>query len=452
VATAALLAMVLASPSVAVVVESAPPITFAGSPNDLWAEVASLQEGVDLADEWFRFSLADTVDLDALTVLYFEMILRPTLLPVSVAGFDRYLTYLHMSSRVATDRGGAPAGETPDLPTDKHSGSIVRERSALLAMPARFPGTNSYKLDGDRRSIDYGMGSPGQRLAGPRPVRAANSSTSSGRFDYSTTSVVSSVGAAPASPPMVGTLPGDDEEIHWIVFEATSGNLSAEVRFWQEGNKLMIQLINTSLVDPVDGAGVLTALFFNVDGQPTLAPVSAVIASGSRLLYPIRQPSDGVSVGGEWAYRAGDVKSPGSMEYGLSATGFNAIFKPADRFPGESLINNGNSMSDISFGLVGPGKVLDGKDKAMYASNPFIQTSIIFTLTGLPETFDLMYDITNVWFQYGTSLNNPYLTSTRIIQRWEEEIINPPDPPVVPEPATLSLLAAGAMGLLRRRR
>jgi hypothetical protein len=245
-----------------------------------------------------------------------------------------------------------------------------------------------------------------------------------------------------ASAPAVGTSPGDD--IHAIVFEGSSsdGRLSAEVRFWQEGSNLKIQLTNTSLVNPLTTGEVLSALFFNVAGQPTLTPVSAVLATGSKILYPVRLPSDGVSVGGEWAYRRGDVKSPGNMEYGISATAFNAIFKPADRFPGENLAGNGNSMSSISFGLVGPGKTATGSNQ-MNGQNPFIQYSVIFTLSGLPPTFNLLTDITQVWFQYGTSLNDPSFQTIRIPQEWE--------PPEVPEPMTLGLLMLGSAGLILRR-
>lgn len=245
----------------------------------------------------------------------------------------------------------------------------------------------------------------------------------------------------------VQSLPDEDDDVHAIVFVASSGNLAAEARFWQDGSNLMIQLTNTSPADPATVTEVLTALFFNIAGQPTLTPVSVVMATGSKILYPITQPADGKTVSFEWAYRAGDVKSPGSMEYGVSVAAFNAIFKPTDRFPGDSLHGNGNNMSDVSFGLVGPGKTNTGS-KTMTGNLPFIQDSVIFMLAGLPDTFDLLTDIDHVWFQYGTSLSDPSLESFRIIQRWEEELINPPD---VPEPTTLTLLTLGTICLLRRR-
>jgi hypothetical protein len=263
------------------------------------------------------------------------------------------------------------------------------------------------------------------------------------------------VAATPAPPGAVQSTPDEgDDDIHAIVFVATSGNLAAEARFWQDGSNLMIQLTNTSTVNPATVSEVLTALFFNIAGQPTLTPISVVMTAGSKILYPITLPTDGKTVSFEWAYRAGDVKSPGNMEYGVSVTAFNAIFKPADRFPGPSLHGNGNNMSDVSFGLVGPGKTNTGSN-AMTGQLSFIQDSVIFTLAGLPEDFDLLTDIDHVWFQYGNSLNSPSMESFRITQKWEEELLkppDPPDPPDVPEPATLSLLMISALGLLRRRR
>jgi len=345
---------------------------------------------------------------------------------------------------------------------------VHEKRSEFASADGGFPAAGVVRRWDDRRATaDAGLADPGRPLAGPAPVYRASAmwhgAVRSGFVAPAKSRAAARTPKSPALPGVVRSEPEEEDDLHAIFFEGSSGNLSAEVWFWQEGSKLMIQLTNTSMVDPTTTTNVLTALFFNVAGQPTLTPVSAVLASDSVLLYVTKQPSDGVTVGGEWAYRAGDVKSPGSMEYGLSATGYNAIFKPADRFPGESLATNGNSMTDASFGLVGPGKVLVGKDKKMYESTPFIMTSVIFTLDGLPETFDLLVDIDHVWFQYGTSLNDPSIESFRIIQEWEEEIINPPDPPEppgppdpptppdVPEPMTLGMLLLGTAALLCRR-
>jgi len=419
----------------------------------IWADMANQNEGPSSLDTLASSEADLLAAADGLATWYFDTVIRPPKAPaVGLLTFG----IRKPSPTKWTLKGFA-------LP-DKYDDLTGREFSASLAWVDPLSGV---RLGGPRRddakTIDYGamaLGSPAGRGAVANPLGQIGKA----RFDFTNT-VQPRVGVASLASSMIPSPEGggssggiksepeeEEEEIRWIVFEAasTDGKLSAEVRFWQEGTQLKIMLTNTSMTNPLTDADILTALFFNVDNQPTLTPVTAILGPNSVLLYPQKQPSDGVTVGGEWAYRAGDVKSP--MEYGLSATGFNAIFKPADRFPGESLINNGNSMSDMKFGLVGPGKVLVGKDKAMYESNPFIMSSIIFTLDGLPETFDLLFDITNVWFQYGTATNAPSLTSTRNVQRWEEEIINPPQPPDVPEPAPLGLLAIGATALLRRRR
>jgi len=254
------------------------------------------------------------------------------------------------------------------------------------------------------------------------------------------------------SPGNVQALPSDPGELHAIVFEGNSGNLSAKVLFWQEGTQLKFQLFNMSGTSISAEQDVLTALFFTVANQPTLTPVSVVLAAGSTILRPVSLPPDGVSVGGEWAYKHATVKSIG-LEYGVSVTQYNGIFGQTNRFPGPIIGGNGNNFSNVGHGLIGPG----GTSLTKF---PLISSSVIFTLDGLPETFDLLTDIMNVWFQYGPSHNSPYITSIRIIQEWEEEIINPPpppdppdppEPPVVPEPMTLCMLLLGSACLLCRR-
>ena len=62
-------------------------------------------------------------------------------------------------------------------------------------------------------------------------------------------------------------------------------------------------------------------------------------------------------------------------------------------------------------------------------TNALNKNSVVFTLSGLPAGFDLDC-ITNVNWQYGTSLTEPN----------------------IPEPASALLLGIGACALVRRRR
>ena len=67
-------------------------------------------------------------------------------------------------------------------------------------------------------------------------------------------------------------------------------------------------------------------------------------------------------------------------------------------------------------------------------TRPLIQNAVLFTLSDVPDGMTLD-DISNVWFQYGTSLDEPSF-------------------PHFPEPGTLVLLATatGALAVWRRRK
>src|SRR5690242_90885 len=86
-------------------------------------------------------------------------------------------------------------------------------------------------------------------------------------------------------------------------FTGSVGTLSASVEFAVVGGNLQVTLTNTSLNDINAAAGLLTAVFFDVAGNPTLTPVSALIAPGSTEQYGT---AAGGNVGGEWEYLGGE--------------------------------------------------------------------------------------------------------------------------------------------------
>jgi hypothetical protein len=98
----------------------------------------------------------------------------------------------------------------------------------------------------------------------------------------------------------------------------TSGNIS----------NLMIDLTNTAQYKPNDPADILTAVFFSINGDPTLTRVSAVLSTGSMVvdIGTNAQPADGI-VGGEWAYAADLSGAPHGANQRISAAGFN-LFGP----------------------------------------------------------------------------------------------------------------------------
>lgn len=208
-----------------------------------------------------------------------------------------------------------------------------------------------------------------------------------------------------------------------ITFTGSSGSLSASVTFDKSGSNLIITLANTSSADVTGASLVLTALFFSITGNPALTPSSARLAAGSTVP---NGPDWGGNVGGEWEYRANLSGAPLGANQGISSSGLG-LFGSAN-FGGTNLEGPGSGALD------GPqyGITALGDNLATYQGRPtpLIQASVVFTLGGLPSGFTLA-DISNVSFQYGTSLGESNIQVTEAI----------------PEPATLLLLGSGLAGL-----
>jgi hypothetical protein len=153
-----------------------------------------------------------------------------------------------------------------------------------------------------------------------------------------------------------------------------------------------------------------------------LKPVSAVLGTGSSVLFG---PDGGGNVGGEWAYASGLSGAPGGAAEGISSAGFG-LFGAAN-FGGPNL-DDPESVGGLNYGITSLGDDPTTKNKAVTGKDPLIQNAVVFTLSGLPEGFDLASaTITNVSFQYGTSLSET----------------NVP----VPEPATMLLFGSGLICL-----
>lgn len=226
-----------------------------------------------------------------------------------------------------------------------------------------------------------------------------------------------------------------------ITFTATGVNpdggasLSASAKFWYDSfaAKLKIQVTNTASSDVTRPSDVLTAIFFNITNNLNLSPISAILASGSTVLFD-SAPSGG-HVGGEFAYCNstlsacnGMAGAPSGAKQGISSAGFG-IFGNSN-FSTKPDLDDPLAVDGINYGFTSAGDDPASGNAAVTGENPLIKNSVIFTFGGVPSNFDPSKTISNVSFQYGTDFSEPN---------------------IVAEPGSLLLLSSGLAFLIRSR-
>lgn len=215
----------------------------------------------------------------------------------------------------------------------------------------------------------------------------------------------------------------------FVTFAGASGSLAAAVTFSQSapGAPLAVQLTNTSTSDVLVPTDVLTGVFFTLAGSPALTRTSAVLPTGSVVVYDADgQPAGGV-VGGEWAYKAGLSGAPGGAQAGLSSSGLG-LFGPPDLFPGSDLAPP-TSPDGLQYGILSAGDNTATGNAGVTGSGGLIKNSVFFTLGTAPGYTLASTSVSAVSFQYGTALNEPNVVAA------------------VPAPESGALLGAGLLVL-----
>jgi hypothetical protein len=182
----------------------------------------------------------------------------------------------------------------------------------------------------------------------------------------------------------------------------SSGSLEASAFFDNSGGNLVVTLTNLSTSDVLAPSEVLTGVFFKVNNDPALTRISAILASGSSVYGG--GVSSGNSVGGEWAYLNG-LNIYGANQ-GISSSGLG-LFGSANRFPPGENLQNTNSPGGVEYGITSLGdNLLTGNGGI--SGQALIKNSVVFTLGGFKD-LDPIRTISNVTFQYGTSLKEPHV-------------------------------------------
>ncbi len=187
-----------------------------------------------------------------------------------------------------------------------------------------------------------------------------------------------------------------------MLYTGSAGSRAASVSFEIVAGALRLVLTNSSAADTLVPTDVLTGVFFDVAGNPSMARTSATSAGLTRLGTTIVSAA-GSNVGGEWAYLNG-LNQYGANS-GVSSSGLG-VFGPGNRFPGLNLA--GPATPDgLQYGLA-----TFGDDAATgnggLDGNELTQNAVVFLLGGLAPGFQLS-DISHVTFQYGTALTEPSL-------------------------------------------
>jgi protein with PEP-CTERM/exosortase system signal len=217
-----------------------------------------------------------------------------------------------------------------------------------------------------------------------------------------------------------------------LLFSTAPGAMAASADFEiLAGGFLQVTLTNTGTGNPANPADILTALFFNLAGDPSLSRDSAVLGAGSTVIHGPAVSTDPApnGVGGEWAYN--NTQSVNGANEGISSAGFGT-FGVGDRFPGKNL-QGPDSVNGVQYGITTAFDTPVG-DNMGISTVGLIKNQVVFTLDNFTGS---LADISHVSFQYGTMLSDTNIPGT------------PPVPDSGPTAMLLGLSLSG-LGFVRR--
>ena len=208
------------------------------------------------------------------------------------------------------------------------------------------------------------------------------------------------------------------------MYTGVSGSLSAEALFelMPGAGTVTVTLINTAgpSGQKLVPADVLTAVFFNLTGGAVVAPFSAA----SQPILPAKDAPAGPA-GAFWQYKT-NLALHGA-DSGISSTGLG-VFQPDGNFDCGA---GCGKLNGLDYGIV-PASYDRGEGNAGVESVPLIRYSAVFTLTGtVPENAG----VDNVWFQYGTALDEPNFSGSRKVLNYGRTHLEAETPE--PSPAIL---------------